>query len=207
VFGHRYDAETQLYYLQSRYYNPEWGRFINADDITGSVGRLLSANTFAYCENNPIMNSDSSGQWFETLLDIACVITSFKDFISNPSWRTGLTLAYDCAATAVPGLPGSYIVKVADKASDTIKCASKASTKVGKTSFKDLLRDIENNSKNWKKISESVKNSTKKGNKGGKSIEEVYVNKKTGEKIYKHILKDASGKLIEKPHYRPYGKQ
>jgi RHS repeat-associated protein len=29
--GYRYDAETGLYYLQSRYYNPEWGRFLNAD--------------------------------------------------------------------------------------------------------------------------------------------------------------------------------
>lgn len=31
--GYRYDSETELYYLQSRYYNPEWGRFINSDDI------------------------------------------------------------------------------------------------------------------------------------------------------------------------------
>ena len=31
--GYRYDPETNLYYLNSRYYNPEVGRFINADDI------------------------------------------------------------------------------------------------------------------------------------------------------------------------------
>jgi len=28
-----YDEETKLYYLNSRYYNPKWGRFINADGI------------------------------------------------------------------------------------------------------------------------------------------------------------------------------
>jgi RHS repeat-associated core domain len=33
--GYRYDTETQLYYLNSRYYNPEWGRFINADALGG----------------------------------------------------------------------------------------------------------------------------------------------------------------------------
>jgi hypothetical protein len=50
-----------LYYLQSRYYNPEWGRFINADVIVGSVGILLSHNVFAYCNNNAINMIDDSG--------------------------------------------------------------------------------------------------------------------------------------------------
>ncbi len=59
--GYRYDAETQLYYLQSRYYNPEWGRFINADGITGETGVLLSHNIFAYSFNNPINREDSNG--------------------------------------------------------------------------------------------------------------------------------------------------
>ena len=31
-----YDTETNLYYLNSRYYNPTWGRFINADGIIGA---------------------------------------------------------------------------------------------------------------------------------------------------------------------------
>jgi RHS repeat-associated protein len=61
VFGHRYDNETQLYYLQSRYYNPEWGRFINADSVVGETGELLSHNMFAYCSNDPVNNEDSNG--------------------------------------------------------------------------------------------------------------------------------------------------
>nr|WP_272509010.1 RHS repeat-associated core domain-containing protein [Clostridium ganghwense] len=67
--GYRYDSETGLYYLQSRYYNPEWGRFINADAIAGSVGELLSHNMFVYCSNNPIMYSDPSGFLREFLND------------------------------------------------------------------------------------------------------------------------------------------
>ncbi|NHM33614.1 DNRLRE domain-containing protein [Neobacillus terrae] len=61
--GYRYDSETNLYYLQSRYYNPDWGRFINADSITGSVGDLLTPNMYAYCRNNPVNNIDPTGLW------------------------------------------------------------------------------------------------------------------------------------------------
>lgn len=50
-----------MYYLQSRYYNPEWGRFINADGIAGQVGVLLSHNVFVYCSNNPISLKDDTG--------------------------------------------------------------------------------------------------------------------------------------------------
>lgn len=59
--GYRYDNETQLYYLQSRYYNPEWGRFINADSLVGETGELLSHNMFAYCTNDPVNNEDPDG--------------------------------------------------------------------------------------------------------------------------------------------------
>ena len=59
--GYRYDTETGLYYLNSRYYNPEWGRFINADALGGQVGSLLSHNIFAYCQNNVVNMADPSG--------------------------------------------------------------------------------------------------------------------------------------------------
>jgi len=59
--GYRYDTETGLYYLNSRYYNPEWGRFLNIDAIGGNIGALLSHNIFAYCSNNTITAKDPSG--------------------------------------------------------------------------------------------------------------------------------------------------
>ena len=62
--GYRYDAETGLFYLQSRYYSPEWGRFINVDDtniLLVSKGTLANTNLFAYCNNNPIMEIDPYG--------------------------------------------------------------------------------------------------------------------------------------------------
>lgn len=66
--GYYYDSETGFYYLQSRYYDPEIGRFINADSYasTDATG-LLSTNMFAYCENNPVNRSDPSGEAFGTI--------------------------------------------------------------------------------------------------------------------------------------------
>lgn len=59
--SYRYDEETGLYYLNSRYYNPEWGRFINFDNYGGQVGELLSHNGYAYCKNNPVNMVDEEG--------------------------------------------------------------------------------------------------------------------------------------------------
>jgi len=62
--GYYYDAETGYYYLQSRYYEPAMGRFINSDDsnilfLTGN--QILGGNLFLYCYNNPVMHSDPTG--------------------------------------------------------------------------------------------------------------------------------------------------
>lgn len=62
--GYMYDMETGLYYCQSRYYSPEWGRFINADDtslLELTTGNIHGANLFAYCGNDPINDIDPNG--------------------------------------------------------------------------------------------------------------------------------------------------
>ena len=61
--GYVYDTETGLYYLQSRYYNPTWGRFINADSLIDNRG-VHTQNVFAYCGNNPVENIDDNGHLF-----------------------------------------------------------------------------------------------------------------------------------------------
>ena len=62
-----YDQETGLYYLQSRYYNPEIGRFINADALVATGQGLLGNNMFAYCNNNPINYVDADGETADVL--------------------------------------------------------------------------------------------------------------------------------------------
>ena len=52
-----YDEETKLYYLNSRYYNSEWGRFINGDVVITGQG-IISNNIYCYCANNPINRTE-----------------------------------------------------------------------------------------------------------------------------------------------------
>jgi RHS repeat-associated protein len=64
--GYYYDQETGLYYLKSRYYDPDTGRFINADDpsvLDLTSGELNGYNLYAYCYNNPVNNVDHSGRF------------------------------------------------------------------------------------------------------------------------------------------------
>ena len=76
--GYYYDTETGFYYLQSRYYDPEIGRWINADDTAylGADGTPLSYNLFAYCKNNPVMGYDPTGHFSWTdVFNTAAVVT------------------------------------------------------------------------------------------------------------------------------------
>ena len=77
--GYYYDTETGYYYLQSRYYNPEWGRFISPDSF-GYIDNStrLGFNAYIYCVNNPIMYIDPNGKeatnnWFEASLKVLCL--------------------------------------------------------------------------------------------------------------------------------------
>ena len=67
--GYYYDTETGYYYLQSRYYNPEWGRFLNADGYISTGQDILSYNMYIYCGNNPFNRVDYSGAFWEELGD------------------------------------------------------------------------------------------------------------------------------------------
>lgn len=81
--GYAYDAESGFYYLQSRYYDPQTGRFLNADETQylGVTKTALSCNLFAYCENNPVENIDPIG------------------FFSIPRWT--VSFAIDAAIWAI----------------------------------------------------------------------------------------------------------
>jgi RHS repeat-associated protein len=61
--SYRYDSETGLYYLQSRYYSPEWGRFISQDGTMLSSGAgILGHNMYSYCANDPVNLCDPDGR-------------------------------------------------------------------------------------------------------------------------------------------------
>ena len=60
--GYFYDTETKLYYLQSRYYDPQTQRFISPDSYVSTGRGIIGHNMFAYCSNCPASFSDVSGQ-------------------------------------------------------------------------------------------------------------------------------------------------
>ena len=73
--GYYYDTESGMYYLQSRYYNPEIGRFLNGDDATilAVSGHIASHNYYSYCNNNIVNHTDSEGR-FVISTTVLCVI-------------------------------------------------------------------------------------------------------------------------------------
>ena len=84
----RYDSETGLYYLNSRYYDPETYRFLNADGyVAGTKDAIQGSNVFAYCMNNPVNMSDSNGSWpkwvANTLNSIANTVKTVIDTVVN----------------------------------------------------------------------------------------------------------------------------
>ena len=61
--GYYYDTETGFYYLNSRYYDPNICRFINADEYVSTGQGMLENNMFAYCGNDPVNMSDPTGEF------------------------------------------------------------------------------------------------------------------------------------------------
>ena len=97
--GYYFDTEIGMYYLQSRYYDPELGRFINADSHASTGQGVLGNNMFAYCANNPINKADLGGNLWEwvaaieiiiALLISGCASTASNDavlVISSAEWE------------------------------------------------------------------------------------------------------------------------
>ena len=70
-----YDTETGFYFLKTRYYDPEIGRFMTIDDISYLDPESINGlNLYAYCGNNPVMNIDPIGKAFLSTLIISIIV-------------------------------------------------------------------------------------------------------------------------------------
>ncbi len=107
--------ETKLYYLQSRYYNPEIGRFINADSYASTGQGILGNNMFAYCQNNPVTYSDSKGQAVDLGAGLSAGALLFT-FVDGPlpiaDFLIGLLLTVELCSQLANSLSVAPISKV-----------------------------------------------------------------------------------------------
>lgn len=93
--GYYYDTETKLYYLKARYYDPEAGRFISADDTQFLEPNTVNGlNMYAYCGSNPVMRVDPTGASWDWGV--------FWDAVVNV-FAAGVALAVEVATTLVAG--------------------------------------------------------------------------------------------------------
>ena len=77
--GYYYDEETGLYYLNSRYYDPETGRFISPDSLKYLEPETCNGlNLYAYCGNNPVMFVDPTGHLILSLIVVAATSAIFS---------------------------------------------------------------------------------------------------------------------------------
>ena len=105
--GYYYDTDSQLYYLQSRYYDPEISRFLNADAFISTGQGIIGCNMFAYCGNNPVVRLDADGQAYETVWDIISLGLSIADLLANPGdiWMW-ISLGGDVIDVLIPFVGG-----------------------------------------------------------------------------------------------------
>lgn len=134
-----YDKETKLYYLNERYYNPEWRRFINSDSYNGQIGgNILSHNIYAYTLNNPIMNYDENGA-SATVISLAAGAKLFGAAIAGiiaakalPSLINGITQFGGKVISGITATASNIKSKINAKTRTSVK--TKAKTKAPNTS-------------------------------------------------------------------------
>ena len=78
-----YDRESNLYYLNTRYYNAKWGKFISPDSVIGANQDILANNLYLYVSNNPVNGLDSNGNILLTLIVVGIILSATKKSKKN----------------------------------------------------------------------------------------------------------------------------
>ena len=133
------ESDTNLYYLQSRYYDAEVRRFVNADDVSVLSVELCSIfedNLYIYCNSNPVNNSDQNGYIAQAIIGAATGIlvsallyyVEYKLGMRKWSWWSFSIIV------AMNAVMGAVVTSsVGSKLTDLLKLSSKASRKLGAT--------------------------------------------------------------------------
>ena len=172
--GYYLDAETGMYYVSSRYYDPEIRRWISPDRVdvlTAKPRALTDKNLFAYCDNNPVVRIDHRGQFWDTVFDIISLGASVVEVCVNPTdpWAWA-GLAGD-AIDLIPFVTGvgeaTRAVKAIDKVEDTIQVAKAVDFSADAA---DLVKTLDRSS-GYTKSSLSIGRKIHKGYKASKEFD------------------------------------
>lgn len=104
-----FDDETQWYYLENRYYNPKWGRFLNADDVIGTSQTWNAYNLYCYVNNNFVNASDKSGHFFieiattEALVGYGIILVAGLVALANQALTSSIDIPI-----SIPDIPKNY---------------------------------------------------------------------------------------------------
>ena len=119
--GYYYDADTEFYYLQSRYYDATICRFINADSYASTGQGIIGYNMFAYCGNCPVNHSDPAGELFGIVgalvgAAVGAAISTVSCLISSGGEASAkdLLIAAGVGAAAASALTGVYTAATTD---------------------------------------------------------------------------------------------
>lgn len=172
--GEYFDKETGTIYLRARYYDPEIGRFISRDTVTGTANDPLSLNLYTYCHNNPVSGTDSTGHFLDTFFDAASLAFDIVSFCIEPTPMGAVDILTDVVGLVTPGVPSAGLkvgvhaaetaydaYKAVDTAHDLSKAADVAITVSKKGDTVLELADAAKDAKKASSIADGAKSSSK----------------------------------------------
>ena len=196
-----YDPETGLYCLGSRYYDPEVGRFVNADDfetLTYQMDSVQGKNLYQYCFNNPIIYEDVVGKWpklssvFAAVAAVAAVVTVGAICVATAGAAVAVGGAFSFTAVGLAGLASGF-----ESVSATMVLAT-AATVTATVGITKTILEVKNQEKEKERSEHPIaKRKRFKTRKAAKEAAERA--NKTKDPIVVH---PAGGKS-KQPHYHP----
>lgn len=149
--GAVYDSSTGMYYLSTRFYDSECGRFTSRDSVRGSVDNPLSLNIYAYCVNNPLKYNDEEGEMPTVVITalIGGTLSAVTEYLSQKaegrkkvSWKeVAISAAGGAISASVPILTEK---KVLHAATDVVVGAGSYYASNGKGGTDMLAAGVEN---------------------------------------------------------------
>ena len=146
--GYYYDTETGFYLTGTRYYDPEIGRFINADGYVSTGQGILGNNMFAYCGNNPVNRADPTGMfWKEIGNFFSNAWNGIKTWAKN-TFGAGSSTTATIAEIETPVIPdpSPITVKTGTKTTQTISKHGDSSKPISVYANKDAQHPIKSSS-------------------------------------------------------------